>query len=121
MERKPGTPKRSPTTPPDLRNGVSSGSSTRSNRKSGNPVPPPAPSKSSGENSVSKRIRVLIVDDEPLARDRIAGMLKGDSDVEIIGTCANGRDAVAAIQKQSPDLVFLDIQMPEMDGFEVLQ
>jgi len=70
---------------------------------------------------VSKRIRVLIVDDEPLARERIAGMLKGDSDIEIIGTCANGRDALAAIQKQSPDLVFLDIQMPEMDGFEVLQ
>ena len=70
---------------------------------------------------MSKRIRVLIVDDEPLARERIAGMLKGDSDIEIIGTCANGRDALAAIQKQSPDLVFLDIQMPEMDGFEVLQ
>jgi len=70
---------------------------------------------------MSKRIRVLIVDDEPLARDRIAGMLKGDSDIEIIGTCPNGRDAVSAIQKQSPDLVFLDIQMPEMDGFEVLQ
>jgi two-component system, LytTR family, response regulator len=70
---------------------------------------------------MSKRIRVLIVDDEPLARERITGMLKGDSDIEIIGTCANGRDAVSAIQKQSPDLVFLDIQMPEMDGFEVLQ
>jgi two-component system, LytTR family, response regulator len=70
---------------------------------------------------MSKRIRVLIVDDEPLARERIAAMLKGDSDIEIIGTCANGREALSAIQKQSPDLVFLDIQMPEMDGFEVLQ
>ena len=65
-------------------------------------------------------IRALIVDDEPLARDRLRLFLAEEPGVEVIGECANGREAVAAIGKESPDLVFLDVQMPELDGFGVL-
>jgi len=67
------------------------------------------------------RIRALVIDDEPLARDMIREMLESDPDVEIIAECANGREAVAAIKSLSPDLIFLDIQMPELGGFEVLE
>jgi two-component system, LytTR family, response regulator len=67
------------------------------------------------------RIRALVIDDEPLARDLIREMLEGDPDVEIIGESANGSEAVDAIRSLSPDLVFLDIQMPELGGFEVLE
>jgi two-component system LytT family response regulator len=66
-------------------------------------------------------IRVLIVDDEPLARDGVRLLLEKDSDFRIIGECGDGRDAVAAIKKNQPDLVFLDVQMPELDGFGVLR
>ena len=65
------------------------------------------------------RIRTLIVDDEAPARARIRHLLKNESDFEVIGECANGRQAVAAVQKQRPDLVFLDVQMPRLGGFEV--
>ncbi len=67
------------------------------------------------------KIRTLIVDDEPLARERIRTLLADESDIEIIGECANGLEAVAAIQSQKTDLVFLDVQMPELDGFGVLE
>ena len=67
------------------------------------------------------RIRALVVDDEPLARAMIREMLEGDSEVEIVGECANGREAVEAIKSSTPDIVFLDIQMPEIGGFEVLE
>lgn len=67
-----------------------------------------------------KKIRTLIVDDEPLAREGVASLLAGDADVEIIGQCADGQAAVDEIRAQKPDLVFLDIQMPKRDGFEVL-
>jgi len=66
-------------------------------------------------------LRVLIVDDEPIARRGIRSRLESQPDVEIVGECANGLEAVAAIEKRSPDLVFLDVQMPEMDGFEVIR
>jgi len=66
-------------------------------------------------------LRVLIVDDEPLARDRIRELLKNDSEVEIVGECGSGRAAVTAIREHAPDLVFLDVQMPGMDGFAVLK
>lgn len=66
------------------------------------------------------KIRALIIDDERLARERIRALLTEESAIEIVGECANGRDAVAAIRKQSPDLIFLDVQMPELDGFGVL-
>ncbi|MCI0485718.1 MAG: LytTR family DNA-binding domain-containing protein [Blastocatellia bacterium] len=67
-----------------------------------------------------KPIKVLIVDDEPLARERIRDMLRADADIQIVGDCSNGNEAIAAIRRQSPDLIFLDVQMPESDGFEVL-
>lgn len=66
------------------------------------------------------RIRVLIADDELLARKFIRRMLKQDSDVEIVAECSNGAEAVAMIRKEKPDLVFLDVQMPELNGFAVL-
>ncbi len=65
-------------------------------------------------------MRVIIVDDEPLARDRLRGMLQKETDVQIAAECGDGKDAVAAIRRENPDVVFLDIQMPEMDGFDVL-
>jgi len=64
---------------------------------------------------------VLIVDDEPLARDRIREMLKGDPEIQIVGEARNGREAIDAMNTHAPDLVFLDVQMPDMDGFEVLK
>ncbi|MEX1138331.1 MAG: LytTR family transcriptional regulator DNA-binding domain-containing protein [Bacteroidota bacterium] len=67
------------------------------------------------------RIRTLIVDDEQLARERLLSLLEGDPDIDIIGECSSGKEAVAAIKTESPDLVFLDVQMPEGDGFEVLE
>lgn len=66
-------------------------------------------------------IRTIIVDDEPLARDKLRGFLEREGDVEILAECRDGREAVEAIDEQHPDLVFLDVQMPEMDGFEVLE
>jgi len=65
-------------------------------------------------------IRALIVDDEPLAREKIRMLLAGEADVELVGECGDGAQAVAAIEKLGPDLVFLDVQMPEVDGFGVL-
>src|SRR5262245_4860589 len=67
------------------------------------------------------KIRALIVDDEPLARERIVDMLAGDPEVEIIGECGDGLAAVTAVETNKPDLVFLDVQMPELDGFGVLE
>ncbi len=67
------------------------------------------------------RIRALIVDDEPLARERIRTLLRQQPDFEIAGECGDGARAVAAIEKLRPDLVFLDVQMPEAGGFEVLE
>ena len=67
------------------------------------------------------RIKALIVDDEPLARDRIREMLKEHPEVEVIGEARNGQEAVDFVANQNPDLVFLDIQMPDLDGFDVLQ
>ena len=65
-------------------------------------------------------IRTLIVDDEPLARDRLRGFLKAEAAVEIIGECGSGTDAIALIRQGAPDLVFLDMQMPGCDGLQVL-
>ncbi|MBN2370634.1 MAG: response regulator transcription factor [Vicinamibacteria bacterium] len=65
-------------------------------------------------------MRVLIVDDEPPARRKIFDLLSSESDVEIVGEAADGAEAVDLIRRVSPDLVFLDIQMPRLDGFEVI-
>ena len=67
------------------------------------------------------KMRTLIVDDEPLARERLRKLLEAEADVEIIGECGDGREAAAAILRDQPDLVFLDIQMPELDGFGVVE
>ena len=69
----------------------------------------------------STKIRALIVDDEELARDRIASLLAEQNDVEVVGTCSDGPSAVEAIERERPDLVFLDVQMPGMDGLEVIE
>jgi two-component system LytT family response regulator len=66
------------------------------------------------------RIKALIVDDEPLARDRIREMLKEHSEIEVIGEARNGREAIDSVANHNPDLVFLDVQMPDLDGFDVL-
>ena len=68
-----------------------------------------------------KTLRVLIVDDEPLAREGVKELLAGESDVAVVGECADGVAAVEEIRRLSPDLVFLDVQMPGMDGFGVLE
>jgi two-component system LytT family response regulator len=67
-----------------------------------------------------KAIRVLIVDDEKLARKRLTRFLRAQPDVAIVGICANGPDAIEAIERTTPDVVFLDVQMPNLDGFELL-
>jgi len=71
--------------------------------------------------SGSACIRTLIVDDESLARERIRNMLASDLQIEVIAECGNGRDAIEIIQTHSPDLVFLDVEMPGIDGFGVLE
>ena len=69
---------------------------------------------------MAAKIKTLIVDDEPLARRNLRLLLSKDPQIEILDECRNGREAVKAINTLSPDLIFLDIQMPEMDGFDVL-
>jgi two-component system LytT family response regulator len=66
-------------------------------------------------------IRVLIVDDEPLSRRKIREFLKEDREIEIVGECGNGPEAISAVRESTPDLLFLDVQMPGMDGFTVLE
>lgn len=64
--------------------------------------------------------KVAVIDDEPMARERILDLLKDESDMDVVAQCRNGLEAVSAIAEHCPDLVFLDIQMPGMNGFEVL-
>jgi two-component system, LytTR family, response regulator len=68
-----------------------------------------------------RKVRTLVVDDEPLARQSLRILLEGDPQVALIGEAGSGREALALIRRESPDLVFLDIQMPELDGFGVLE
>jgi two-component system LytT family response regulator len=65
-------------------------------------------------------IRCLIVDDEKLARDRVRALAQAEPDLEIVGECRDGVDALVGIETHQPDLVFLDVQMPRLDGFGVL-
>ncbi len=66
-------------------------------------------------------VKILVVDDEPLARERIRALLSAQADIEIIGECSTGIEAISAINRLEPDLVFLDVQMPELDGFGVIE
>jgi two-component system LytT family response regulator len=65
------------------------------------------------------KIRTLVVDDEPIARARVVSLLKQEDDIEVVGECANGQQAMSAIESTSPDLLFLDIQMPEVNGLDL--
>jgi two-component system, LytTR family, response regulator len=69
---------------------------------------------------IEQTFRVLIVDDEALARQRLVTLLTRVPDIDIVGECQNGLEAVASIRASQPDLVFLDVQMPELDGFDVI-
>ena len=64
-------------------------------------------------------LKVLIVDDEPLARENLRLMLEGESDLEIVGECANAVEAIGAVHRLRPDVLFLDIQMPRISGLEM--
>src|SRR5262245_7046073 len=66
-------------------------------------------------------IRTILVDDEALARERLRILLEGDEDIEIIGEASSGTEAVMKIRTHRPDLAFLDIEMPEFNGFKVVQ
>jgi two-component system LytT family response regulator len=67
------------------------------------------------------RIRTIVVDDEPVGRRRLTSLLGREPDVQLVGECGDGGEAIAAISQLRPDLVFLDVQMPEVDGFQVLE
>ena len=73
------------------------------------------------ERQDSKKIRTLVVDDEPLARSNVVVLLRRDPQTEIVGECSSGTEALAEIRRVKPDLIFLDVQMPECDGFDVLE
>jgi two-component system LytT family response regulator len=66
-------------------------------------------------------LRTLLIDDEAVARRRMRRLLAGERDVEIVAECANGAEALAAIRHEAPDLLLLDVQMPELDGFQVIE
>ena len=66
-------------------------------------------------------LKVVIVDDEPLAREGLRTLLAGDPDVEVVAECADGQAAIDVIRRTRPDIVFLDVQMPDLDGFDVLR
>ena len=68
-----------------------------------------------------EKIRAMVVDDEPLARSNLRVLLGRDGEVELVGECASGKQALQEIRKKKPELVFLDVQMPECDGFDVLE
>jgi two-component system, LytTR family, response regulator len=74
-----------------------------------------------GRVSSGGRIKTLVVDDEPLARRNLRVLLEADPEIELVGEAAGGAQALALISEHSPDLVFLDVQMPETDGFGVLE
>ena len=66
-------------------------------------------------------VRTLIVDDEPLARASLRSLLEQDSDIELVGECGSGVEAITSVRASRPELMFLDVQMPECDGFDVLE
>jgi two-component system LytT family response regulator len=73
------------------------------------------------QEETRRKIRALIVDDEPLALSNLRVLLARDPGVEIVGECGSGMQALSEIRNKKPELVFLDVQMPEVDGFDVLE
>ena len=69
----------------------------------------------------SPRLRTLVVDDEPLARNNLTILLRAHPEIDLVGECGSGREALADIRRLKPDLVYLDVQMPECDGFDVVE
>jgi two-component system, LytTR family, response regulator len=67
------------------------------------------------------KIRAVIAEDQPVARDRLLSLLADETDVDVVATVASGTEAVAAVRRLAPDLVFLDMQMPELDGLAVIE
>ncbi|HKW12516.1 MAG TPA: LytTR family DNA-binding domain-containing protein [Gemmatimonadaceae bacterium] len=78
------------------------------------------PDQSPASLDLPRRTRVVIADDEPLARQRIRSLLDGRDDVEIVGEARDGTEAVDMVLRDRPDVVFLDVKMPELDGFETI-
>src|SRR5690348_7112672 len=72
-------------------------------------------------SNADAKIRTVIVDDEDLARQVVRELLAEHAEIEVVAECANGFEAVKAVTELKPDLLFLDIQMPKLDGFEVLE
>ena len=70
---------------------------------------------------MSERLTVVVVDDEPLARAGLRTLLAADREVELVAECADGGSAVEIVQRDRPDILFLDVQMPDIDGFDVLR
>jgi two-component system LytT family response regulator len=70
---------------------------------------------------MTPRIRTIVADDEPIARARIVSLLHDEEDIDVVGECGDGRSAIDQIRRLTPDLVLLDIQMPELDGLEVIR
>jgi two-component system, LytTR family, response regulator len=68
----------------------------------------------------TRKLTALIVDDEPLARERLMGLLSAEPDIEVLGECRDGEEAVSVIHDRHPDLVLLDVEMPKMNGFQVI-
>src|SRR5262249_29141368 len=112
--RRPAQPARAPGAP--VRPRPSPADREHSRTRHRRPPPPPGPG-----GRVSGDIRALVVDDEKLSRDRLSGFLARVGGVGVIGEASNGVEAVQMIQERRPDLVFLDVQMPGMNGFEVLR
>src|SRR3954463_11899526 len=69
----------------------------------------------------SKLMRVLIADDEPLARERVRKVLEREGDCEVVAECSDGLEVLSALRQGAADLVFLDVEMPKLDGFGVLE
>ena len=72
------------------------------------------------DESAAKKIRAIIVDDEPLGRDCVRLALQIDPEVEVVAECGDGESALRAIAEHRPDLIFLDVQMPNLSGFDVV-
>jgi two-component system, LytTR family, response regulator len=66
-------------------------------------------------------MRAIVVDDEPIARRRLKALLQREESIEVVGECEDGATAIDAIRRQQPDVVFLDVQMPGLDGFDVIE